>query len=363
MNIADLFDVRFGQKAEDASCDSSVRDYCKWILKGKTGAKPCVTSPKDVEFAAAWEKRAEALMLRAEQLAKSGEERGSMAFDRLKKDSLSLADEVFEGSDRGIVFGRVAQVFDGIVSEGAQGGVGCEASKDQTGSWQAYPKLESDAYRLLLEVQKFYNWEGNGTQDLARAQKDFLEKCPGREDLIDLARANGLLLKGLKEQAYGLGFKKDGKQKLEAVLGRVGMPRSLKYLEDEIVRRSFEAGAAACQRRKEAKALVQRQKGKAKTSSKKSVDVALPPSSAELKSNSSRVEDVRLPTAGHPNSILNLKPSKKWIIVSDETGSNFGNEAFAASSKAGRYAFVLIPETAQLPKLAPGCTLIPISSG
>ena len=348
-----MFDVRFGLKQDVARRDSRVADYCRWFLKGKSGQAPTEICPEDADFVAEWQKKVNALIHRAEELAKAGEGRGGMAFDRLKKDSLTLADEVFTGSDRGVVFGRVAQTFDSVATEVAQGGEESKTSEAQPETWHAYPRLEPDVYRLLLDVQKYYGWGDHGANDLARAQKDFLEKCPGREDLIDLARANGWLLKDLKEQAYGFGFRKYGKQKLDAVLGKVAIPRGLKHLEDEIVWRSFEAGVAACQRKKEARALVQRQKCNAKTVSKKPVDVVVSPSSVELKSDS-HAEGIQLPTVGHPNSILNLKPSKKWVIVSDETGTNFGNDAFAESSKAGRYVFVLIPESAQLPKLNPG---------
>ena len=348
-----MFDVRFGLNQDVARRDSRVADYCRWFLKGKSGQAPTEICPEDADFVAEWQKKVDALLHRAEELARAGDGRGSMAFDRLKKDSLTLADEVFTGPDRGGVFGRVAQTFDSVAMEVAQGGIESKTSKDQPETWHAYPRLEPDAYRLLLDVQKYYAWGDHGANDLARAQKDFLKECPGREDLIDLARANGWLLKDLKELAYGFGFRKDGKRKLDAVLGRVGIPRGLKYLEDEIVWRSFEAGVAACQRKKEAKAFVQRQIRNAKAVSKKPVDVTLPPSPVGLKSDSC-AEGVQLPSVGHPNSILNLKPSKKWVIVSDETGTNFGNDAFAEPSKAGRYAFVLIPESAQLPKLNPG---------
>lgn len=285
MSISDMFDVRFGLKQDVVRRDSRVADYCRWFLKGKSGQAPAEICPEDTDFVAEWQKKVDALLHRAEELAKAGEGRGGMAFDRLKKDSLTLADEVFTGSDRGVIFGRVAQTFDSIATEVAQGGAESRTSEDQPETWHAYPRLEPDAYRLLLDVQKFYGWGDHGANDLARAQKDFLKECPGREDLIDLARANGWLLKDLKELAYGFGFRKDGKRKLDAVLGRVGMPRGLKYLEDEIVWRSFEAGAAACQRRKEAKTLVQCQNRKAKALSKKPVDGDLPPCSVGLKSD------------------------------------------------------------------------------
>ena len=73
MNIADLFDARFGLKPKDFCHDPAIRDYCRWLLKGRTGTKPCVERTEDVDFADDWGKRVEALILRAEQLAKAGE--------------------------------------------------------------------------------------------------------------------------------------------------------------------------------------------------------------------------------------------------------------------------------------------------
>ena len=350
-NISDLFDARFGLRPDGSRRDSSVGEYCKWILKGRKGKKPCLADLKDADFAVGWEKRVKELLLRAEELAKSGVARGSLAFDRLKKESMAIADEVFKGPDRGLVFGRVAQAFDMVVMKVAQGGGAADDPEAMPETWHEYPWLESDAYLLLLEVQKFYSWDGEVAAELERAREAFLEKCPGREDLIDLARDNGWLLKDLQKQAYGFGFRKNGARMLESLLGEVGIPRCLKFLEDG-VRRSFEAGAAAGQRRNEARALVRRQPCKAKTTTKKTVAEALP-GPVELKSDSP-AEEVLLPTDGHPNSILNLKPSNKWIIVSDETGKNFGNEAFAGKDGAGRYVFVLIPDSVRLPELNPG---------
>lgn len=353
MGISEMFDLRFGLKQDAARQDSRVVDSCRRILKGKSDWDSSELRPEEVEFVVEWRKSVDTLFDRAKDLAKTGEGRSSPAFDRLKKDSMALADKVFAGIDRGLVFGRVAQTFDSVAAVVAQGKSESEMSDERVDAWQTYPWLEPDAYRLLLEVQKHYSWSGHGLEDLDNARTAFLEQCPGREDLVELARTNGLLLKKLKEQAYGCGFKKDGKRNLEAVLEQVGIPRSLKYLEDEIVWRSFDAGVAACQRKKEARALCRSQPCTARCESKKPKTATLPVSTIERTSDS-RTEDAWLSTVGHPNSILNLKPSKKWIVVSDETGTNFGNDAFAAPGKAGRYAFVLIPESARLPELNPG---------
>ena len=126
----------------------------------------------------------------------------------------------------------------------------------------------------------------------------------------------------------------------------------MKYLEDTVVWRSFDAGVVAYQRLKGVKALALRQRGKVKPVSK-SEKIPVLPDSVELESESC-ARGASLSIVNHPNSILNLNPSKKWIVVSDETGSNFGNNAFAEKKGAGRYAFVLIPESAQLPRLKPG---------
>ena len=347
MNISDLFDMRFGLNPKGSCHDPAICDYCRWLLKGKSGQAPNELRPEDADFVAEWQRKVDALLHRADELAKAGEGRGGTAFDRLKKDSLALADEVFAGPDRGIVFCRVAQTYDDQIK--------CLTDSPQKATvatghgWRPYPKLEDEAPKLLRDVQKFSGWGENAHADFERARTAFLRKYPQGEDLVKDAIANAKLFNETKEMAYRMGFDPKGLQKLNKLLAPLGLP---KYFEKS-VRDSFESGAAACQRKKEARALVQRQNRKAEAASKKPVDGPLPPSSVELKSDS-RAGDVRLPTGGHPNSILNLMPSKKWVIVSDETGTNFGNDAFAEPSKAGRYAFVLIPESARLPKLNPG---------
>ena len=342
-----MFDVRFGLKQEVARRDSRVADYCRWILKGKPGQAPNEVCPEDADFVAQWQRKVDALLHCAEELAKAGETRGSMAFDRLKKDSLALADEVFAGSDRGIVFCRVAQTYDNQVKRLTE----CprKATVATGPGWCPYPELEDEVLKLLRDVQKFSGWGEGARADFEQARAAFLQKCPQGEGLVKDAIANAKLFNETKEKAYRMGFDPRGLQQLNELLAALGLP---KYFEKR-VRDSFEAGAAACQRKQEAMALVRRQEREVKAASMKPVDQALPSGSVALKSDV-RAEDVRMSAVGHPNSILNLKPSKKWVIVSDETGTNFGNDAFVKEDKAGRYAFVLIPEAARLPKLNPG---------
>ena len=294
--------------------------YCRNLLKGSRDGAAALSSEEHA-FVEKWHGRVMDVLELARHLAQSGEGRGSMAFDRLKKKALALADEVFSGPDRGIVFCRVAQTYDDQIK--------CltdcpQKSTVATGTgWRPYPELEDGVLKLLRDVQKFSGWGETAHADFERARTAFLQKYPQGEGLVKDAIANAKLFNETKETAYRMGFDPQGLQKLNKLLAPLGLP---KYFENH-VRDSFESGAAACQRKKEARALVQQQKGKDTISSTKS---------------------------GHPNSILHLKPSKKWVIVSDETGTNFGNDAFVKENGAGRYAFVLIPESAQLPKLNPG---------
>lgn len=326
-----------------------VMTYCRNLLKGSRDGEAALSS-EESDFAGKWHGRVMDVLELARTLAKSGEGRGSMAFDRLKKKALALADEIFVGQERGLVFGLVAQTFDGEIRRMTSGNeIDAALTPDAPVRWIAYANVKFAEEKLLMKIQKYSSWGEAYQVDFERACTVFLQKCPQGEGLVKDAIANAKLFSETKEKAYRMGFDPKGLQKLNKLLASIGMPA---YFEKR-VRDSFESGAAACQRQKEARAIVQRQKRETKAVSKKSEAKPLPVSSVALKSDS-RVEDVQLPTVGHPNSILNLKPSKKWVIVSDETGLNFGNDAFAEPSKAGRYAFVLIPESARLPKLNPG---------
>ena len=251
-----MFDVRFGLKRDVARHDSRVADYCRWFLKGKAGQAPNEVCSEDADFVAGWQRKVDVLLRRAEELAKAGEERGSMAFDRLKKDSLVLADEVFAGSDRGIVFCRVAQTYDDQIKCLTDSPQKAEVATGH--GWRPYPELEDEALKLLRDVQKFSGWGENARADFERARTAFLQKCPQGEGLVNDAIANAKLFNETKEKAYRMGFDPKGLQKLNKLLAPLCLP---KYFEEN-VRDSFESGAAACQRKKEARALIQRQNRK-----------------------------------------------------------------------------------------------------
>ena len=99
MDILKAFDEYFAEGLPNAD-SPALREYCLWLVRNKKGKAPgqaeSATMRKDDE----WFARCEGLCREAEALARSGVQRGELAFDDLKKRSLALADEVFSGPRR-----------------------------------------------------------------------------------------------------------------------------------------------------------------------------------------------------------------------------------------------------------------------
>ena len=96
------------------SSSGMLADYCKRLLKSRNSKGVILKglSPIECQKAEDWFCRCEKLFEEAERLANSGEDRKGLAFDDLKRRSLALADEIFQGGDRGCVFSRIASIFD-----------------------------------------------------------------------------------------------------------------------------------------------------------------------------------------------------------------------------------------------------------
>ena len=331
-------------------------DYCKRLLKSRksTGVIPKGLSPIECQKAEDWFGRCEKLFEEAERLANSGEDRKGLAFDDLKRRSLALADEVFSGPDRGAVFGRVAQAFDAALSGGKpkkpsrQKSCGQNAIEEIDGHWEPYPPLSPAKSWALNEIQKFAGWDPPATENLDAAKESFLEKFPADRELVQMAEFNGSLYRELRNFAYRTGALKNGKNILLEQMSKAGIPgrHHNKILE------SFERGRVAAMRWREAKAFKKTMPTTSvagKAQGQRSVKTAKTP---QFKAASAPI-DVKA-SGIHPNSILNLKPARRWTIVADETGSLFGNDAFDSKKGAGYYVFVLVPDYAGLPKLQSG---------
>ncbi len=350
MNVEQEFEKYFENiTVQTNGGEHGMRDYCKWLLKGRKGKEPMALDPETKRRSSEWYGRCEQLFKEAERLALSGEDRNGRAFDDLKQRSLALADEVFSGADRGIVFGRVAQVFDEKVNSvlPSAGGV-----NGIDGVWEPYPLLDKGEYAVLMEIQKFAGWGAGYREDMRLAKERFVERFPGDQHLIAIAESNGRLFSEVKNWAYKLGVSNGKMGALTDVLSHTRIPKHLcKFICD-----AFDKGRKAASRARAASELKKALKGSSGESRKAPVNPNLPEKECApvFKNQNENAAQTTWHSAPQGNSILNLKHANRWTIVADETGSLFGNDAFESSKNSGRYVFVLIPEYADLPKLALG---------
>lgn len=336
------FESRFLCNRDIESTDVT---YRKWLLKGSVDNSPSNPSERERIAADDWYKRCLALIEEAEDLAKAGISRTGFEFDDLKRRAIAIADECFVGSDRGIVFAYCAQAYDK-----AKKSVNESESKKEVVRWIVYPRMEAEKFKIVREIQK---WAGFGEEYKERLNDICAEFMRNYDDalLCELAQANGRLFSKLKDEAYTFGFKPDGESLLKTRLSEVGFPDSgtFKFLRARIYE-SYQSGLNAFNRHKEAKKI---KKGKEHVPTLDAEDNQVV-AKKEFMQVAKGALKVEFKAGQNPNSILNLKPSKKWVIVSDETGSQFGNDAFEGRKDGGKYVFVLIPEGATLPELKSG---------
>ena len=333
------------------SCQNTSAKYCLSLLRGGKKCEVDISLALEVRLQIEeWYGRCEVLFEEARRLASCGEEKGGLAFDDLKRRSLKLADEYLSGPDRGSVFSKVAQIFDNK-AKGVRHGAFESACKID-GVWITYPQLSKDEYKVLEEVQKLASWNPPCPEDLQKARARFIEAYPDNQHLLAAAESNGRLFLQIKECAFQLGASRGIWEDVAGVLSRANIPC---YLHKRI-QEAFEKGRSASLRGQEAKKLTKSLKRSAK--GKRNGQVGSAPNKREsvppLKPVNTRTSVAMADNDITANSILNLKPSNRWTIVADETGSAFGNNAFDSKKDSGRYVFVLIPEYANLSSLTPG---------
>jgi len=324
--------------------------HCLWAVKGGKSHPPVSLSETDRRRADEWLNRYDELVDEARRLAMAGESRKGMAFDELKKRSLRLADEFFPGPDRGVVFGRVAQVYDQTVA-GVSNGSDDSSSVGKSPSaeiWQSYGDVDERATRLLRAMQKFSGWGDVGAGEYEQAKQEFLGLFPEKTALVEKALANGRLFNKIKSRAYKFGASGKTKPELQQVLVEAGIPTGL----HNIFLSSFEAGRVAAQKALDVQRLCAGGSVKATKASDNEVTAPALGESCEGSRSDAIHDDDDVPRS---NSILKLRPAKRWTLVTDETRTAFGNEAFTGGpGKSGRYVFVLVPDTVSLPPLAAG---------
>ena len=336
------FERRFSQGENFSVIDIA---YRKWLLKG-CGENPPGNPPEEERIAAEdWRRRCSELIDEAKDLATSGIARTGFEFDDLKRRAMALADECFAGSDRGIVFGYVAQAYDKVRETLEE-----SETREKVVKWIPYPRMDAEKFKAVREIQKLAAFGDEYEERLGNVCAEFMRNYEDAQ-LCESAQENGRLFSKLKDEAYGFGFKSNGEKLLKIRLAEVGFPDSgiFKFLHDRIFE-SYQSGVNAFKRHKEVKNIKM---------DKKSVTVSCADGCGKTVENefaqvSKDALKVEINGGRNPNSILNLKPCKKWTIVSDETGSLFGNDAFEGRKESGKYVFVLIPEGATLSELKSG---------
>lgn len=336
------FDRRFSPNASFGEIDVV---YRKWLLKGGVENPPS-NPPEEEQIAAEdWCRRCRELIDEATDLAATGIVRTGFEFDDLKRRAIAIADECFAGSDRGIVFGYVAQAYDKARETSEE-----SETREKVVKWIPYPRMEAEKFRAVREIQKLAAFGDEYEERLGNVCAEFMRNYNDAQ-LCESALANGRLFSKLKDEAYGFGFKSNGEKLLKIRLAEGGFPDSgiFKFLHDRIVE-SYQSGVNAFKRHKEVKNI----KMGEKRATVSCADGCGKTVENEFVQDSKDAVKMEIKGGRNPNSILNLKPCKKWTIVSDETGSRFGNNAFEGRKESGKYVFVLIPDGASLPELDSG---------
>ena len=336
------FERRFSQGDNFSVIDIA---YRKWLLKG-CGENPPSNPPEEERIAAEdWRRRCSGLINEAKALATAGIVRTGFEFDDLKRRAMALADECFAGSDRGIVFGYVAQAYDKARETSDE-----SETRDKVEKWISYDRMEAEKLKAVREIQKLAAFGDGYEERLGNVCAEFMRNYNDVQ-ICESAQANGKLFSKLKDEAYTFGFKSNGEKLLKARLSEVGLPESgtFKFLRKKIYE-SYQSGLNSSKRHKEIKMLKKREK----RATVSCADGCGKTVENEFVQDSKDAVKMEIKGGRNPNSILNLKPCKKWTIVSDETGSRFGNNAFEGRKGSGKYVFVLIPEEARLPELKSG---------
>lgn len=280
-----------------------------------------------------WLAECRALFDASSRLAQTGETRQGAAFAALKESARKLGKIYFPDSKKGEITRMACERFDN--------------ARLESRVWQEYHMVGGQNETALLRaIENAVRWDGpERTKRLEEARRTHAEQYPGKGENADIAEANGNLLAECRKWAYsmGVGGRNDIAGQLESLMNRLRIPEGLrKHLRD-----TFASGRAANQRQKDAKRLM------AKAPSPPAETEARTPEAGWLPEIPMSMGNLLTAEDGAPaNSVLRLAPSKRWTIVTDETGTRFGNDAFEAKEKgAGKYVFVLIPEGAVLPPL------------
>ena len=166
--------------------------YRKWLLKGGGENPPSDPSADEKVAADDWCKRCVALIEEAEDLAKAGISRNGFEFDDLKRRAMSLADECFTGSDRGVVFAYVAQAYDKARRSAKE-----SETREKVEKWIPYPRMDAEKFKVIREIQKLAAFGDGYEERLGNVCAEFMRNYNDAQ-LCESAQANGRLFSKLK---------------------------------------------------------------------------------------------------------------------------------------------------------------------
>lgn len=338
LEIERAFERQFSVNANTSNVDIA---YRKWLLNGAQGTPPSTPAESERVDAENWCKRCQDLIAEAKVLAEAGIGKISFEFDDLKRRAQSLDDECFSGTDWGTVFGYAAQAFDAasIIPDSLSQAEAVDSK------WIAIPYIsDKDKFRDLLNIQKIASRDGDNSSELARVCGEFLAKYKESSGLVEDAKSNGSLLVRLKKQARKFASTTEELSKLEQLVEDACIPLKQRHS----IFAAYDAGKKAKNKAREVSRLKELMKKRQNTQLQVNPDSH---SVAPHMAPEALCFDGIEMSSGHPNSILGLKPSAEWTIVADETGSEFGDEAFAGGRQSGKYVFVMIPSENRLSRL------------
>lgn len=332
-----------------APAESPLEQYAWLKLRGE-GTEGMEVKEGDRQAVEGWLAECRALWDEAERMAAAGGDRKGSDFARLREKALALGGRFLSGPKKGEVSRMACERFDKSRPPApAVTGEGQETPPEVPARWQDYPGYfdGKEEWSLLSAITKASSWEGPERAGmLAEARKAHAERYPESGKNADIAEANGLLLAACRTKAYclGTGGGKNGRTRLEASMDEWRVPKGFR----DLLRVKYERGLAANRRKREARRLLG-------TMSAEDVRKERPVADFPLERPAASGNPLAAAEDTPANSILRLSPSKRWTIVTDETGTLFGNEAFGAGAKgAGKSVFVLIPDGAELPPLPSG---------
>ncbi|MCH8475598.1 MAG: hypothetical protein LAT55_10275 [Opitutales bacterium] len=196
---------------------------------------------------------------------------------------------------------------------------------------------------FLNSIRKFASWDGaDGEKNLAEAKAAMLEVFPESTAEIDAMVTQGKGLRKAKTKLYGMIMRKGPES--DEVKQFYNHAREQYPWADFVLRKTFK-NTINRKNKVEAEKTDRRQAASGKPVQRVKLSRGgKKPSPLQAKRLVSRRGPVNVPNQLHPSDVRNLPPSSDWLILIDETGSEFGPDADTSNDKQkGKFVALVIP--------------------